>query len=144
MFVSQLYCELDSMNRRREARDEQPPSCMGKHLLKFPPHGPLAGRVTLALDIGRVLEQYEHPFFAILGERMQIEKPVVSGCGIDFEIAGVNEDPEWRMDGKRYAIDQAVGHLDGMDRERAHAKPLSCPDFTQVGVIEQLVLLQLV
>ncbi len=85
-----------------------------------------------------------HPLFAVFGEGMQIEKLVVGGCGIDFEIAGMNDYPERRMHGQRHAIHQTMGDADGMDGERPEFESLSRANFVQGRILEQTVFLQLV
>ena len=91
---------------------------MGEDFVELAADGALAGRVSFALDVGGILKQGQHALFAVLGEGVQIEKPVVGGGGIDFEIAGMNDDAERSVNGERDAIDQAVRDLDGMDGER--------------------------
>ena len=81
---------------------------MGENFVELAADGALAGRVSLALDVGGILKEREDAFFAVFGEGVQIEKLVVGGSGIDFEIAGVNDYAERRVDGERDAIDQAV------------------------------------
>src|SRR5208282_6737271 len=108
---------LDAMNRRRKARDKQPPLRVCEDFVELPAHRTLAGRVALALDVGGVLKQRQYPGFAVLGEGVQIEKFVVGRRWIDFEIAGVNDDSQRRVNGERHAIDQAMRHANGMNRE---------------------------
>ena len=132
------------MNRRREAGDEQPPFGAGKDLIKLAPHRALAGRVAAALDVGRILQQRQHAFFAVLGEGVQIEQPVVGRRGINLEIAGVDHDAQRRVDRQRNAIHQAVRDLNGMDGERPDLEAFAGPNLAQIGVVEQTVLVQLV
>ena len=75
---------------------------------------------------------------------MQVEKFVVGGRGIDFEIAGVNDDAERRVDREGNAIDQAVRDLDRMDGERSGLEALVGAHFAKVGVVEQAVLVEFV
>ena len=75
---------------------------------------------------------------------MQIEKTVVGGSGIDFEIAGVNDHAQRSMNRQSHTIHQAVRHLNGMDRERAELEALVRPDFVQFGVVKQSMLFQFV
>ena len=75
---------------------------------------------------------------------MQVEKFVVGGRGIDFEIAGVDDDAERSVDGESHAIDQAVGYVDGMDGEGSGFEALVGAHFAQVGVVEQAVLVEFV
>ncbi len=104
------------MDRRREAGDEQPPVGHGKDFFKLAAHGALAGRVAGALDVGGILKQREHAFFAVFGEGVQIEESIVGWRGIDFEVAGVDQHAERRMNRERDAIDQAVRDLNRIDR----------------------------
>ena len=92
-------------------------------LLRTFADGPLARGVTLALDVGGVLDQRQHAFFAVFRERMKIEKLVVGRSGINLEVAGVNDHAEWRMYRQCDAIHQAVRDLDGMYRERPNLEP---------------------
>ena len=73
---------------------------------------------------------------------MQIEEPIVGRCGIYFEIAGVDENPNRRVDGEGDAIHQAVGDLDGMNGEWAHAEALAAHDGVQLRFFQQPVLFQ--
>ena len=75
---------------------------------------------------------------------MQIEEPVVGGRGIDFEIAGVNDDAERRVDRERDAIDQAVRDLDRMNGEDAGLEAFVGAHLAQVGIVEQAVLVEFV
>ena len=63
---------------------------------------------------------------------MQVEKLVVGGRGINFEIAGVQQHAQRRVDSQRHAIHQAVRHLNGMNGERPNAKTLAGADFIQL------------
>ena len=136
--------QLDAVNRRREARDEQAALGVGENFVELAAHGALAGRVSLALDVGGILKQRQHAFFAVLGEGVQVEKFVVGRRGIDFEVAGVNDHAERRVDRERDAIDQAVRYLDGMDGEGSDLEALAGAHFAQVGVVEQAVLVEFV
>ena len=135
--------QLDAMDRRREAGDEQPPLGRGEDLLELGAHRALAGRVAVALDVGRILEQRQHALFAVLGEGVQIEEAVVRGRGIDLEVAGVNQRAHRRVNRQRHAIHQAVRHLDGIDGERPNLEALAGLDLVELGVVEQRVLFQL-
>ena len=136
--------ELEAMNRRRKAGDEQPAFGAGENLVKLAPHRPLARGVSLALDVGRVLEQSEHAFFAVFGKGVEIEQPVVGRGGIDLEIPGVNDDAERGLYRQSHAIDQAVRDLDGVDGEGPDLEALPGDNFMEAGGVEQPVLLELV
>src|SRR5208283_1308320 len=111
VFPSHVYGEFDAVNRRRETGDKKAALGAREYLLEFATHGAFAGRVALALDVGRVLQQGEYAFLAILSETVQVKKPVVGGRGINFEVAGVQYNAERRVNRKRHAIDQAVRYL---------------------------------
>ena len=117
---------------------------MGEHFVELPPHRALAGRVAFALDVGRILEQRQHAGLAVFGEGVQIEQPVVGGRGIDFEVAGMNDHAQRRVDGERHAIHQAVRDLNGIDGEGPDLETLARADLAQIGVVQQSVLFELV
>src|SRR5437667_8633007 len=75
---------------------------------------------------------------------MQIEEAIVSGRRIYFEIAGVDENPNRRVDGEGDAIHQAVRDLDGMNGEWPHAEALAADDSMQLRLLQQTVFFQLV
>ena len=144
VLVSELHREIDAVNRRREARDEKAAFGVGENFVELAADGALAGRVSLALDVGGILKQRQHAVLAVFGEGVQVEEFVVGGRGIDFEIAGVNDDAERRVDGERDAIDQAVRDLNGMNGEGSGLEALVGAHFAQVGVVEQAVLVEFV
>ena len=74
---------------------------------------------------------------------MQIEETVVSGRGIDLEVAGVNQSAQRRVDGQCHAIHQAVGHMDGIDGERADLEAFARLDLVEHRIVQQPMLFQL-
>ena len=144
VLVGEFDGEIDAVDRRREAGDEEPALGVGENFVELAADGAFAGRVSLALDVGGILKQREHAFFAVFGEGVQVEELVVGGRGIDFEIAGVDDDAERRVDGERDAIDQAVRDVDGMDGEGAGLEALVGAHLAEVGVVEQSVLFEFV
>ncbi len=147
-FASVLMCQFhgqpDAMNGRRKAGNEQPPLGLRENFIKLPAHRALARRVSFALNVGRILKQRQDALFAVFGEGVQIEKMVVGGRGIDFEIAGMNDDAQWSVNRERNAIHQAVGHVNGVDGEDADLEAFAGAHLAQIGVIEQAVLVELV
>ena len=103
--------QLDAVNGRREAGDEQASLGAGKHLFKLAMNRALARRVALALDVGGILQQCQHPFFAILCETVQVEETIIGRRGIDLKVAGMQHDTERRVDSEGDTIHQAVRHL---------------------------------
>ena len=91
---------------------------MRKDLVEAGNNGALAGRVTGALDVGRVLEEGQHAPLAVLGEGVQIEGVAVEGREVDLEVAGVDDDADGGFDGEGDAVHQRVGDADGLDGKR--------------------------
>src|SRR5438270_8262069 len=102
-----------------------------KHLFKFCAHGAFAGRITAALYIGGILKQREHAFFAVLGEGVKVEELIVGGSGVDFEIASMDDHTNRSMNRKRHAIDEAMGHANGINCERSDAETVTRPDLIE-------------
>ena len=136
--------EVDAVNRTGEARNEEAALGVREDLVELAADGALAGRVSLALDVGGILKKRQHALFAIFGEGVQIEKLVVGGRRIDFEITGMDDDAERRVNGERDTIDQAVRDLDRMDGEGSGLEALVSAHLAQVGIVEQSVLVELV
>src|ERR1700722_3930603 len=102
--------------------------------------GPFARRISLALDVGRILQERQHPFFAVFGKTVQIEQSIISRRWINLEISRVQYDAERRMDSQRDAIDKTMRDLQRMDGKRPDLEPFSGANLAQVGVVEQLML----
>src|SRR3954454_13493249 len=93
-----------------------------------------AGCVSAALDVGGILKEREHTFFAVFGEGVQVKELIVGGSGIYFEVASVNDHANGRVDSERDAIDNAMRDADGINRERANTKALAGLDLNEIGV----------
>src|SRR6266567_2947619 len=132
------------MNGRRETGNEQPSFGAGKNLIEFAADGAFAGGVATALNVGRILQKCEYAFFAVLGKGMKIEKTIVGGGGIYFEIASVNDHTERGVNGQRNAIHQTVSDLDRMDSKRTDLESLTRPNLVQMGVVQQSMLVEFV
>src|SRR5579864_1255821 len=144
VIIGKLDGQLDAMNTRGEAGDEEPLVHPSKDFIKLAAHGALAGCVAGALDIGGVLKKCKHALFAILGEAVQVEETIVGGRGVNFEIAGVNDYPERRVNRERNAIHQAVRDRNGMNREGAKLETFSGADFVEFNRVKQFVLFEFV
>ena len=90
-----------------------------------------------------MMEKGEDTVLAVLGESLQIKRSVVSGREIDFEIAGVDDDADGRVDGEGDAIDQAVGDADGDDAEGTEIEALVGKNFDELGFVEQAMFFEL-
>src|SRR5438876_2957824 len=140
----EFYRELNAMNRRRKTRNKQPALGAGKNFIELAAHRPLTGRVTFALNIGAVLKQGQHALFTVFGKCVKIKEPVVGGRGINFEVAGVNDHAERRVDRQRNAIHQAVRYLNGMNSKRSYLEALAWTNLAQVRAVEEAMFIQLV
>src|SRR5260370_41131173 len=103
--------QLDAVNRRREARDEQTPFGADKYLFELAVDSTLARRVALALDVGGILQERQYSLFAVLGETVQIEEAIVRGRRVGPEIAGNPPPPHPPVGGQRHTTDHAVRKL---------------------------------
>src|SRR5260370_16178778 len=73
---------------------------------------------------------------------MQVKQTVVRRSGVNFEVAGVNDDSKRRVDSQRHAIHQAVRHLNGIDGKRSDGETFAAFNNVQFGVFKQRVLFQ--
>ena len=64
--------------------------------------GALALGIAGAVGVGGIGEQQQDAALAVVGQGVEVEELVVGGGGIDFEIAGVDDDAERRGDGQRH------------------------------------------
>ena len=135
--------QLNAMDRRREAGDEQTAFGAGEDFLEARTNRAFARRVALALHVGRILKQRQHAFLAVLGKGVQVEEAIVGRRRIDLEVAGMNQNAQRRVDRQRHAIHQAVRHVDGIDGERPDLEALARLDLVEHGIVEQAVLFQL-
>ncbi len=92
--VRHLGCQLDAVNRRRKAGDEEPAAGVSKDFFELGTYGALAGGEAGALHVSRILQQGQHALLAVFGKGVQVEEFIVSRCGIDFEVAGVDDDAQ--------------------------------------------------
>jgi len=114
VLVGEFNRKIDAVDGRGETGDEETALGVGENFVEFASDSALAGSVSLALDVGGVLKQGEDAAFAVFGKGVQVEKFVVGGGGIDFEIPSVDDDAERSVEGEGHAIDQAVSYVDGV------------------------------
>src|SRR5437660_4760396 len=87
MLARHVNRQLDAVNRRRETRNKETPLGTNKYLFKLAMNRALTGRVALALNVSRILQESQHSLFAVLRKTVQIKQSVVSGSRVDFEVA---------------------------------------------------------
>ena len=68
---------------------------------------------------------------------------VVGRRKVDLEVAGMDHDADWRLDGQRNAIHQRVRYADGLDGEGPEVKLALRFDLDQLGIVQEPVLFQL-
>ena len=88
----QIQNLLQAVNGGAEAGDHQPARGADEQILQARTHRALALGVAGPVHVGRIGHQQQHAALAVIGQRVQVEELVVGGRGIDFEIAGVNDD----------------------------------------------------
>jgi hypothetical protein len=111
--------QLHAVDARRERRDDQPAGRAGEDLLeRLDDFGLRAGEAA-AVDVRAVRKQREHTRRAELREAVDVEMLAVDRRLIDLEVAGVDHDAAWRVNGQRDAVRDAMRHTDELDLERA-------------------------
>ena len=110
--------QLNSVDRRAETRNDQPPLGAIEDVFHAGPHGALGFGVAWPVRIGRIRKQQQHAALAVVGQRVQIEQLVIRGGGIDLEIAGVNDHSKRRGNGQRHRADNRVRYMNELDFER--------------------------
>src|SRR5258708_22380551 len=75
---------------------------------------------------------------------MKIEKVVVGGGRIDFEVASMNHHAQRSVNCQRDAVDQTVRYRNWMNGEYACLEALISAHLPQVGIVEQSVLVEFV
>ena len=75
---------------------------------------------------------------------MQIKQAIVSGCGINLEIAGMNDNAKGGMDSQRNAIHQTVRDLNWMNGEWANLEAITGTNLAQIGVVQKPMLVELI
>ena len=81
---------LKAMNGGAEAGNDQAARRAHEQILEAWPHGAFALGVAGTIDVGRIRQQQQYAALAVLGKGVQVEQEVISGCGVDFEIAGMD------------------------------------------------------
>ena len=103
-FLREIEDQLQAVNRGAEAGDEQAAFGAVENVFQARAHGALGIGIAGPVGIGGIGEQQQHAALAVIGQRVQIEQFVVGGGGVDFEIAGVDDDAERGGDGQRHAL----------------------------------------
>ena len=94
VFLGEIEDQLDAVDRGAEAGDDQAVFGAAEDLFQARADGAFAFGVAGAVDVGGIGEQQQDAALAVVGEGVQVEELVVGGGGVDFEIAGVDDDAE--------------------------------------------------
>src|SRR6185369_10384842 len=143
VLMSQFQRELDAVDRRREAGDEQPLLGALEDVVKSRTNCAFTGRIAGTLHIRRVLEQCQHTFLAVFGEGVEVEELVVGRRRIDLEVARMNNHAQRSMDGERDTIDKGVRYLDRMDGEGADLDSIARPHLIKLSIVQQAMFFKL-
>ena len=91
---------------------------------------PEVGRAMVRSGLCATREEIAPPWeIAGLGEAAKVGELPHYRRVVEFEVAGVDHHSQRRVDGERYAIHQAVRHLDGTNGERPHFETLAGVDL---------------
>jgi len=142
--VRHLARHLDTVNRGREAGDEQLPLGVDENLFELRTNHALAGSVSGSLDVRGILQQGQHALLAVFGEGVEVKQFIIRRREIDLEIAGVDDHTQRRMHRDRDRADDGVGDLDGIDREWTELEAFTRHHFVQFGIVQQAAFFELV
>ena len=129
----QLGHALDPRDGGGEAGDEEPPAGGGQDLLEGRDEVVLAPRPAALLHVRAVGQERQHALLAPRAERVHVRRLVGGGAAAHLEVAGGEDDPRRRLDGQRVAVEDAVGHADGVHAERAQLDRLPGRQQAEVG-----------
>ena len=125
------------MNGRAEAGDDHAALGAAEDLFHARTHGALRFGVAGTVGVGGIREQQQHAALAVIGQRVQVEKFVVGGGGIDLEIAGVDDDAEGSRDGQGHGAHDRVRDVNELDLERADLDDLFGLDLDELRTLVQ-------
>ena len=95
------------------------------------------------LHVGGVAEQGQHALVAQLAQAGNVDHAAGDGGQVDLEVAGVDHGAQGRLDGQGHRVGDAVVHMDELHREAAQPEGGAGLLGKDLGVIQQLMLLQL-
>ena len=113
-----------------------------EHFFEFCAHGALTRGVAGALNVGGILKQGKNPVLAVFGEGMQIKELIVSGRGVNFEIAGMNHHAQRSGDGQRHRAHDGVRDVNELNFEGSYFQCLTRLDGVEVSVVGDVVLFE--
>ena len=118
--VRKIQNQLQTVDRRTEAADKEAVLRPVENIFQAWAHGTLRIRVAGAVRIGGIREQQQHAALAVIRQGVQVEKLVVSGRGVHFEIARVDDYAHRGSDGQRHAAHNGMRHVDQFHAKRAN------------------------
>ena len=135
----QIGHALDAGDRGGEARDHDLAARSCKDLLEGGEEVVLGAGASPLFDVRRVGEQREHAAVAPRGEGLEVGALGLGRARVDLEVAAQEHDARGRLHREGQAVDDAVGHADGMDAERACLDGLARREQPEVGARRALL-----
>ena len=134
---------LDAVDVAGEARDHNELPGVAHDLREHGPDGPLGGDDTEVLGVRGIAQEQVDAAGPLLGEGLEVGRPVVKRRLIELEVARVQNRAELRVDGHGHAVGDGVGHAEEPHRERPHLLARPRLDHVEFGAVADLVLLEL-
>ncbi len=110
---------LEAVDGGTETGDEEAAFGAVEDVFEAGADGALGIGIAGAVGVGGIGKQEQDAAFAVIGKGVEIEEVVIGGGGIDFEIAGVDDDAERGGDGHGNGAHDGVGDVDELDFEGA-------------------------
>ena len=106
-------------------------------------HAPLRLGIARPLHIGGVAEQGQYPLPPQLSQPGQVDHAAGDGGGVDLKVAGVDAHPGGGVDGEGHRIGDGVVHMDELHAEPPRLHRIPRLTHHQLGLAQQVMLLQL-
>ncbi len=103
VFRGQIQNLLQAVDGGAEAGNHHAARSADEQVFETRTHRAFAFGVAGTVHVGRIRQQQKHAALAVFRQRVQVEKVIVGGRGIDFEVAGVNDNAQRSGDGQRHA-----------------------------------------
>ena len=137
---------LDTVNIGRKSRhDDALVPRPGKQAANPLGDGLFRGGKAGTLGVGGICQQSQHAAAAVLGNGGEVGHGIPGKRGVvDLEVAGMDYDTRWALDGKGQGVRDGVIDMDGLHREAAETDLLTGTDLHKIGAGRKAVLFQLV
>ena len=134
---------LDAVDVGREVGDHDAAWGLAEDALEGAVQVALRARPSLALGVGRVTEQEQHPGVAQAAESLHVGGVAVGWRRVELEVARVDDASDRRVDGQRDRVRDRVAHGHRLDMKRTYLHRVADPDLAEVRLAQDAVLPQL-